>query len=111
MAASKAFSPFSILTIMDSAITIALSTSIPSAIISAARETWFKPTSALDIKSRVVTITAGIRLATTTPVLIPRNRSMTTRTTTTLCIRLLTKSFTDFSTKKSWEADLVNSIP
>ncbi len=60
-AASSAFMPSSILTMIDSDTTIALSTSIPSAMISAARDTWLRPNPARDINSNVVTITAGIR--------------------------------------------------
>ena len=84
MAASNGFSPFSIFTMMDSDTTMALSTSIPSAMIKEASETWFNPILRFPLIRRVITMTDGIRLATTMPVLNPRNNNMTRSTTTTL---------------------------
>ena len=66
---------------IDSAMTIALSTSIPRAMTSAASETWSRPMPSSAIRNSDMTIAAGTRLATTSPV---RNPSTTSRTATTM---------------------------
>jgi len=101
-AADAAASPACIFTMIDSLITMALSTSIPRAMISEARVTLFRPISIRDMIRRVTMMVDGIRLATTRPVRRPRKISITSNTTPTACIRLPIKSFTDLSTSVSW---------
>ncbi len=79
---------------------MALSTSMPSAIISEAILTWSSPMPKDDITSNPMIMAIGMRLPTTKPVRRPRNKSITTTTTPTACSRLPTKSFTFFSTSR-----------
>ena len=65
---------------IDSDITIALSTSMPRAMISAAIDIWFNPMPNTPITIRADTIAIGIRLATTRPVRRPRLTSITSVT-------------------------------
>jgi hypothetical protein len=76
-----------------------------------ASETWFNPTSRFEIINRVMMITVGMRLATTIPVLMPRNNSMTNSTTMTVWSRFPIKSITDSCTTISWEAIRMISMP
>ena len=69
--------PSPICTMIDSDITIALSTSMPRAMISEAIDIWSRPIEKNDIISSVVSIAIGISVATTRPVLRPRNSSIT----------------------------------
>ncbi len=111
MAAATGFSPASIFTIMDSDITMALSTSIPNAMIRDARDTWFKPIPNMFMTMIVTTMTEGIRLATTSPVRKPRKISMVKSTTTMAWTRLPVKSCTEASTILSCEATRIKSTP
>ena len=81
IAACLADFPAPIWTIIDSDITMPLSTSIPSAIISAARDIWSSPMSNKPIIIRAISMADGIRQATISPVLRPSVRSMTSATT------------------------------
>ncbi len=110
-AASAAGLPSDICTIVDSTMTMALSTSIPRAIIRDARETWSRPIPKIDMTRSAITMAIGIRLATTRPVRRPRKSSITTATTPTACNRLPTKSLTFFSTSRGWKATTSNSMP
>ena len=111
MAASLAPVPLSIFTAIASDTTMALSTSMPSAMISAASDTWLRPVSNRPMTKRVATMVMGMRLATTRPVRSPRKSSMVASTTATLCRRLPVKSETDLATSKSWDATLLKAIP
>ena len=66
-AASTGRRPAAIRTMIDSAITMALSTSIPSAMMRAASDIWSRPMPSHAITSSEPTIVIGTRLATTSP--------------------------------------------
>ena len=76
-AASTGRRPVAICTMIDSVITMALSTSMPSAMMRAASDIWSSPTSRKDITSSDAIIASGTRLATTSPVRGPRKSSIT----------------------------------
>ncbi len=75
--------PAAICTMIDSDITIALSTSMPSAMISEAIDIWSRPMSRKPMTMIAETIAIGIRLATTRPVRTPRASSITSVTINT----------------------------
>ncbi len=110
-AASTAATPSLICTMIDSDMTMALSTSSPRAMISAASDIWLMPMSKTAMKMKLVTIAIGIRLATTRPVRTPRVRSITNRTIATAWTRLPTKSLTFFSTASAWKTTVSKSTP
>ena len=110
-AASTAGRPSSICTMMDSAMTMALSTSIPRAMMSAASDIWSSPIPRNDITSSEPTIVTGTRLATTRPVRSPRKRSITPSTTPTAWSRFERNSRTLASTISGWNATTSNSMP
>ncbi len=62
---------------IDSDITMALSTSMPRAMISEARDIWSSPMSKTDMTRNDRTMVVGMRLATTRPVRSPSMTSMT----------------------------------
>ncbi len=93
-AASTALAPRSIRTMIDSDITMALSTKSPSEIISEASDIWSRPIPITLITSRAITMAQGIRLATTSPVRSPSVSSITAITISTAWSRLVVNSST-----------------
>lgn len=76
MLASMTFFPLCIKTIIDSLITIALSTNNPKEIIRAAKETWSSQISNIDITMNEVKIDIGIKTATIRPVRNPKEKAL-----------------------------------
>ncbi len=72
IAAVIRFTPASICTMMDSDMTMALSTSRPREMMSEASDIWSIPMSNRDMTYMAMIIAMGTRLATTRPVRIPR---------------------------------------
>ena len=110
-AASMAFLPSLSDTMIDSDITMALSTSMPRAMISAASDIWLMPTSKIDMKMKLEMIAIGMSDATTRPVRTPSATSITSSTIPTACSRLPTKSSTLPRTASAWKATKSNSTP
>ena len=110
-AASTAATPSAICTMIDSDMTMALSTSSPRAMISAASDIWLIPMPNSAMKMKLVMIAIGIRLATTRPVRTPRVSSITSRTIATAWTRLPTKSLTFLLTASAWKTTVSNSTP
>ena len=79
-AASTRPFPDAIWTIIDSDITIALSTSIPRAMIREASDIWCRLMPNADMKMKVINMAMGISVAIRKPVLSPRATSITTST-------------------------------
>ena len=79
---------------MDSLITMALSTRIPREIKSAARETWSIPIWKKPMSRKAIKMVTGIRLATSNPVRSPMLTNITRQTMAMLCIRFERKSLT-----------------
>ena len=110
-AASIGFFPAAIWVMIDSDMTMALSTSMPRAMISEASDIWSRPMFMNDMHRTADTMAMGMRLATIKPVRSPRKRSIT-RNTMTIAWKMLTvNSLTFFSTKKGWKVTMSNSIP
>ena len=82
-AAARGFFPSDRLTIIDSDITIALSTRSPSEIIRAARDTVLRLIPKKFIAAKDARITVGIKLDTRRPVRNPRVMNMTIETIST----------------------------
>ena len=74
MAASNGFSPFSIFTMYGFRDDNGIVNQHSQAIINEASETWFNPILKFPLIKSVITITEGIRLATTIPVLKPEEQ-------------------------------------
>ncbi len=94
MAASTADLPSPISTMIDSDMTMALSTNMPKAIIMAAKDIWSMPIPSRPITSKAMIMAIGIKLDTAKPVRRPRNTSITASTMTIACSRLVTNSST-----------------
>ena len=86
--------PSCICTMIDSLITIALSTNMPKAMMSAAIEIWSSPISKNCMRTRVVSIAVGISVDTTSPVRKPRDTSITRSTIPIACSRFSMKEST-----------------
>jgi len=110
-AASTGFLPSPIWTRMDSDMTMALSTSMPKAMMRAARDIWSMPMPRNDMTSRLRSMERGMRGDTASPARIPMPTSMTARTIPTACRRFETKSSTFRATCSGWKATKSNSIP
>ena len=110
-AASTRDRPASICTMIDSDITMALSTSMPRAMISEARDIWLSPMSRNDITRNDSTMVVGMRLATTRPVRSPSMTSITSITMPTASSRLTTNSSTFPSTVRGWKFRTSRSTP
>ncbi len=91
--------------------TIPLSTNIPSAIISAAREIWSKPIEKFDITIMESNMVIGMRLETIKPVRNPRVISITAVTTAIACSRFDTNPLTLSSTSLGEKLTKSNSMP
>ena len=111
IAASTADFPCSICTMTLSDITMPLSTSMPRAMISAAREIWSRPIDSDDITIIDSSMVTGIRLDTTRPVRKPKVASITRLTTAMACSRLTTKPLTFSSTSRGEKLTSSKSIP
>ena len=110
-AARRRSFPAAICTMIDSVMTIALSTSMPSAMISAASDIWSSPMSRKLITRIPLTMAIGIRLATISPVRRPSVTSMTSVTIAMACSRLPTNSSILRSTASGWNWTRSNSMP
>ncbi len=111
IAASSRFFPSAILTMIDSDITIALSTSMPSAMISAASDIWSRLTPKNGSSSKEAKMAMGINVDTTSPVRTPSVTSITRTTTPIAWSRLLTTLLIFCSTTSGWNATMSNSMP
>ncbi len=110
-AAARRSFPDCICTMMDSDMTIALSTNIPNATMSEASDIWFSPIPKSGMRNTDITMATGISAATTRPVRTPRVSSMTSTTMPTACSTFQTKSLTLCSTTSDCIEMMSRSIP